>query len=127
MDFQEARLAGLLFGGHVLSGLLGLVVLLPYFGFLPRRTLLSLALLITPAGLGYLAMFDLQQSGQYLPAALPALLSAACLVAFAGLAWRAGAASLPRALLVTALLIPVAWGQFFTLTLVHRCFLGACA
>ena len=127
MDYQEARLVVLLFGGHVLSGLLGLVLLLPYFRYLPRRTLLSLALLMTPAGLGYLFLFDLQRSGRYLPAALPQVLTAVFFVAFAVLAWQARAISLGRALFVAALLIPVAWGHFLTVNFVHRCFLGACA
>ena len=127
IDPQEARLAGLIFGGHALSGLLGLILLLPYFAFLPRRYLLSRALLMTPAGFGYLALFDLQRSGQYLPAALPQVLSAVLFAAFVASAWQARAISLGRAVLVTALLIPAVWGHFMTVNLVHRCFLGACA
>lgn len=121
------RLFVLLFGGHILSGLLGLVLLLPYFGFLPRRYLLSLALLMTPAGLGYLALFDLQQSGQYLPASLPQILSAVFFAAFVVSAWQARAITLGRTLFVATLLIPMAWGHFLTVNFVHRCFLGACA
>ncbi len=127
MDLQDVPLAGLLFGGHVLSGVWGVALLHPYFGFLPRRILLSLALLMTPAGLGYLALFDLELSGRYLPAALPLLLSAVFLAAFMVSGRRARAATPRRAVLVTALLVPAAWAHFFTLALVHRCFLGACA
>ena len=92
-----------------------------------RRYLLSLALLMTPAGLGFLALFDLQQSGQYLPAALPQVLSAVFLLAFVVSAWQARAITLGRALFVAALLIPMAWGHFLTVNFVHRCFLGACS
>lgn len=126
MDIQDTLLASFLFGGHVLSGVAGIVLLHRFFRFLPRRVLVSLALLIVPAGLGYVTLFDLAFSGRFLPAAIPLALSIVLLIIFAALV-RPTFKTLPRrALPLVLLLLPLAWGHFFTIFFAHSCFLGAC-
>ncbi|NKB48813.1 MAG: hypothetical protein GKS02_05535 [Alphaproteobacteria bacterium] len=126
MDSQDAPLAILLFGGHVLSGVLGLALLLPYFRFLPRRYLLCVALLATPAGFGYLTFFDLLLTGQFPPAILPPLVSALFFAAFGLLTLRTRPKPSRRAWSAALLILPMAWGHFFSVAFVHSCFLGAC-
>lgn len=127
MGSQDTFLIVFLFGGHAFSAVLGLVLLYPFFGFLPRRYLLSLALLTTPAGFGYLTLFDLAFSGQFLAAALPAVLSATLIIAFIVLARRSGANVARQALIAAAMLMPIAWGNIITVLFAHSCFMGACA
>ena len=116
----------IIFGGHILSGLGFLCLLLPFSKKFSNRHILSIACLMTALGIPYMYIFDLAYSNHYLFAALPALVSLVFFMIYFSRFIHIRPIAYGQSIIASVFFVSAVWGNLIIVYFTNHCAFGAC-
>lgn len=117
----------ILIGGHAISGIGGVALLIPISKKIEGRFQLAIACLMVPLSIPYMLIFDLYTSGKYVFASIPPLVSLIMLIYYFKLVFPLmRRMTIEQITIAVVLIISITWAHYFNIFSAHGCFMGAC-